>query len=441
MKRLALVIFLAVSIPLASQTSSAPPASTNPKVRAITGFVRLDRSTYQKQIADALVVLRKVKAEFESSGYEVESVRLTTQPLAELVSGMPEALAFLAQLDQLSVKEDFLPNVGPAMLHDSDDPATMHLLERVLSTLPNIEASAIIADGSGIHWKTIRRTAELVKYVAEHSPHSQGNFNFTATAMLKPLSPFFPGSYHIGAGQQFAIGFEGANVVAAVFAKDKGNADLALVDLTAALTKHASVADAVGKKVAAETGWTYVGVDPTPAPLGDVSIGAAIEAFTGAKFGSSGTLTAARIITTAVKAVPVSQVGYAGLMVPVMEDKLLAQRWAESTYNIDSLLAYSAVCGTGLDTIPLPGDISTEQMELIFSDVASLAVKWNKPLSARLQPVQGKRAGDRTDFQDPYLFNTTVHPLPQRLHRRSLLQPRFSNLTSTSVLDCPELTT
>ncbi len=400
-----------LSILLVSQTYSL---AANPKVRAITGFVRLDPAKYQAQVADALVVLRRAKAEFESRGYQVESVRLTTQPLAELVAGMPEeqALAFLKQLDDLSVKQDFLPNVGPAMLHDSDDLATMHLLERILSTLPNIEASAIIADDEGIHWKTIRRTAELVRYITEHSPHSQGNFNFTATAMLKPFGPFFPGSYHTGAGKQFSIGFEGANVVADVFTKDKGNADVALADLTAALTKHASVANAVGEKVAAETGWSYMGVDPTPAPLGDVSIGAAIEAFTGAKFGSSGTLAAARIITTAVKAVPVKQVGYSGLMVPVMEDKLLAQRWAESTYNVDSLLAYSAVCGTGLDTVPLPGDISTEQIARMLGDVASLAVKWGKPLSARLQPVQGKKPGDQTDFQDPYLFNTLIRPLP-----------------------------
>jgi len=414
MKQIVLALILVVSMQLAAQTNSAPTASSNPKVRAITGFVRLDRATYQKQIADALVVLRRVKAEFESSGYEVETVRLTTQPLAELVAGMSEdqALALLAQLDELSVRENFLPNVGPAMLHDSDDPATMRQLERALSTLPNIEASTIIADETGIHWKTIRRTAELVKYVSEHSPRSQGTFNFTATAMLKPYAPFFPGSYHTGAGKQFAIGFEGANVVREVFGKDKGNVEAAIADLTAAITKHASLAAAVGKKVAAETGWAYMGVDPTPAPLGNVSIGAAIEAFTGAKFGSSGTLTAARIITTAVKAVPVNQVGYSGLMVPVMEDKLLAQRWAESTYNIDSLLAYSAVCGTGLDTIPLPGDISLEQMERIFGDVASLATKWNKPLSARLQPIRDKKPGEQTEFQDPYLFNTKVHPLP-----------------------------
>jgi uncharacterized protein (UPF0210 family) len=414
MKRVVLAVFLVISLQAVAQNGSALGASSNPKVRAITGFVRLDRATYQKQISDALVVLRRVKAGFESSGYEVQSVRLTTQPLADLVSGLSEeqALAFLAQLDELSVKEKFLPNVGPAMLHDGDDPATMHLLERVLSTLPNIEGSSIIADDAGIHWKTIRRTAELVKYVSEHSARSEGTINFTATAMLKPYGPFFPGSYHTGAGGQFAIGFEGANVVRDVFTKDKGNAEAATADLTAALTKHASMAAAVGKKVAAETGWSYLGVDPTPAPLGDVSIGAAIEAFTGAKFGSSGTLTAAHIITAAVKAVPEKQIGYSGLMVPVLEDKVLAQRWAESTYNIDSLLAYSAVCGTGLDTIPLPGDISPEQMERIFGDVASLAVKWNKPLSARLQPVQGKKPGDRTDFQDSTLFNTTLHALP-----------------------------
>jgi uncharacterized protein (UPF0210 family) len=406
MKRLALAAILALSC--------VTQAETKPKVRAITAFVRLDSKNYQHQLADALTVLHKTEAEFKSQGYEVETIRFTTQPLADLTSGLSEdrALAFLGKLDELAVNERVDANIGPAMLHDTDNPATMHLLERALSTLPHLNASAIIADDAGIHWKTISRTTELVKYVAAHSPHAQGTFNFAATALLKPYGPFFPGSWHNGSGGQFSIGFEGANVVREVFAKDKGNVDAATADLTAALTIHAKVADAVGSKIAAATHWTYMGVDPTPAPLGDVSIGAAIEAFTGARFGSSGTLTASHIITAAVKAVPVKQIGYSGLMVPVMEDKLLAQRWAESAYSIDSLLAYSSVCGTGLDTIPLPGDVSADQMNRIYSDVASLAVKWNKPLSARLQPIPGKKPGDRTEFDDPFLFNTIIHPLP-----------------------------
>jgi uncharacterized protein (UPF0210 family) len=398
--------------------SWATPASaqggSKPKVRAITGFVRLDRAQYDKQITEALAVLRAAKHEFESQGYEVESLRIVTQPLGELVKGQSdtEALAFLKSLDDLSAKEKFLPNVGPAMLRDSDDPWIMRLLAQALSTLSSIEGNSLLAGEDGIHWKVIKESAALVRYVTDHSPGSIGTFNFTGTAMLQPYAPFYPGAYHTGAGRQFSIGFEGASVVQEVFARAQRDLDRARAELTKELTVHAKVAESIGRKVAAARRWTFMGVDVTPAPLGDVSIAAAIESYTGARFGSSGTMTAALIITTAVKAVPVKQIGYSGLMVPVMEDKLLARRWGEGAVSIDSLLAYSSVCGTGLDTIPLPGDVSEEQLARIFGDTASLAWKWRKPLSARLQPVKGKKAGDQTEFKDPYLFNTTIHPLP-----------------------------
>jgi uncharacterized protein (UPF0210 family) len=132
--------------------------------------------------------------------------------------------------------------------------------------------------------------------------------------------------------------------------------------LSAALGRHLRDAENVAVAIAGQSGWAYAGIDPTPAPLGDVSIGRAIESFTGGPFGVSGTMTAAAIITRAVQAAPVKRVGYSGLMVPVLEDNVLARRWAERAYNIDSLLAYSAVCAGGLDTVPLPGDVSEEQI-------------------------------------------------------------------------------
>jgi uncharacterized protein (UPF0210 family) len=76
------------------------------------------------------------------------------------------------------------------------------------------------------------------------------------------------------------------------------------------------------------------------------------------------------------------------------------------------LLAYSAVCGTGLDTVPLPGDTSQAQLERIIGDVASLAVKWHKPLTARLILAPGKKAGERTEFASSHLTNTILKPLP-----------------------------
>jgi uncharacterized protein (UPF0210 family) len=387
---------------------------SKPNVRAITAFVRLDPATLDRQIAEALTVLRAARDDFAQRGYKTETIRIVTQPLSELVGGQSDdgALRFLKALDDLSAKEGFIPSVGPAMMRDSDDPRFMRVLEKALSTLPNIQANSIIAADDGIHWNVIRESAALVRYLTDHAPPSHGNFNFTATAMVKPYGPFYPGTYHTGDGKRFSIGFESANVVQEVFAHTHGNFDGSVAELTRQLTIHAKIAESVGTRVAASRGWTFMGVDPTPAPLGDVSIGAAIETYTGSKFGSSGTMTAALIITTAVKAVPVKQIGYSGLMVPVLEDKILALRWAEGTITTDALLAYSAVCGTGLDTIPYPGDIGVNQLARIFGDVASLAWKWNKPLSARLQPIAGKKAGDLTDFSGPYLFNTTLHGLP-----------------------------
>lgn len=404
MRKLTLLALLLFSVFSAAQDK--------PKVRAITAFVRITPSDYEAKIADALKMLRSAESAYEQHGYTVESIRITTNPFPEYVDKMThaDALAFLQKIDALSQRENFDPNIGPALMHDSDNPDTVELLEQVLCKTKNLESSIIVADDDGIHWESIKAAADLIKYVSEHSEHSQGNFNFTTTAMLKPYGPFFPGSYHTGPGGEFSVGLEGASVVQHVFAT--ANVQNAVPKLTAELSKYAVECESIAKDVAKSSGWNYRGLDPTPAPLAKVSIGAAIESLTHASFGSSGTLTAASLITQAVKAIPVQQVGYSGLMVPILEDARLAQRWSEGTFNIDDVLAYSAVCGTGLDTIPLPGNITQEQLAGIIGDMASLAWKWKKPLSARLQPVAGKKAGDNTEFNNPFLTNARLQQLP-----------------------------
>ena len=66
--------------------------------------------------------------------------------------------------------------------------------------------------------------------------------------------------------------------------------------------------------------------------------------------------------------------------------------------SLHELLLYSAVCGTGLDTVPLPEDVSEAELAGAYLDVAALSVALNgKPLTARLLPVPGARAGDADD--------------------------------------------
>jgi uncharacterized protein (UPF0210 family) len=69
------------------------------------------------------------------------------------------------------------------------------------------------------------------------------------------------------------------------------------------------------------------------------------------------------------------------------------------------------VCGSGLDTIPLPGDTSVEQLSAILLDVASLSSRLSKPLTARLMPIPGKQAGDPIHFDFAYFADSRVMPI------------------------------
>jgi len=403
---------------LASITTSRPaltPASlppAKPRIRAVTAFVKLDREHHEEQIHAALGMLRQAKGVFERAGYEVESIRITTQPFPEYTRGLarPEALAFLGAYDALAQREGFDAAIGPAMLADGDDPAPVDLLAEALSASKSLEGSVVVAGEDGVHWKAVRAAARLVKYVSVHSPRSQGNFSFAATALVPPLTPFYPGSYHTGEGRAFALGLESANVVAEALGstRDPNQARAALRD---ALTLHARAIEQAAVEVEKQTGWTYAGIDLSPAPLKDVSIGGAIERFTGRPVGAPGTMTAAAAITGALRDVPVKHAGYSGLMLPVLEDSVLARRWNEGAIGVDSLLAYSAVCGTGIDVVPLAGSVTEEELAAMIGDMATLAVKWHKPLSARLLPVEGKAAGEMTGFDDPFLVNARLRDM------------------------------
>jgi uncharacterized protein (UPF0210 family) len=402
-------IFLVFSAAHAQR--KAPPDPARPKIRAITAFINLDRNQYQQQVADAMTMLKRARTIFESRDFEVETIRISTQPFSEYTKGLTaeQALAFFKAYDALAAQDKFAASIGPAMFHADDPESQADLLVDVLKNTKSINASLVVADENGVRWPSVGAAARAMQKLSA-TEHSQANFSFSAIALVPPLTPFFPGSYHTGFGHQFAIALESANTVAAAF---QGAPDLATARrrLTERLGSDAFAIEALAGRVDQDTGWTYMGIDLSPAPLKNVSIAAALETLTGQPIGSPGTLTGAATITAAIRDIQVKQTGYSGLMLPILEDSRLAQRWSEGRISLDALLSYSAVCGTGLDTVPLPGDISEQQLELIIGDMASLAVKWHKPLSARLLPVAGKNAGDATEFDDPFLVNATLQPI------------------------------
>jgi uncharacterized protein (UPF0210 family) len=407
----AILLFTGVEAPPAHAQQTAAAQEAKPKIRAITAFLNLDRSQYEQQVADAFALLKRARTTFESRGFEVQTIRIATQPFPEYTKDLSaaQAVAFFLKLDALAEKNKFILAIGPAMPNAGDSEAQADLLAAVLRGTKNISGSLVVAGEDGVRWPAVGAAARVIKKL-EDTPRSEGNFRFAAVAMVPPMSPFFPAAYNEGFGHQFAVGLESANVVEAAF---RGAPDLAAARqrLTDMLGTQAFDVQHVAERVDMETGWRFAGIDLSPAPGKSASIGAAMEELTQQPFGSSGTLTAAATITAAIKALGVKQTGYSGLMLPVLEDPRLAQRWSEGRIAVDALLAYSAVCATGLDTVPLPGDVTEEQLDLMIGDMASLAFKWHKPLTARLLPVAGKQAGDLTAFTDPTLVNVTLQVL------------------------------
>jgi len=399
---------------LLASLAVVPVASAQkPKVRTITAFIRLDPAQYKQQIADTLTMLRNAQARFQLASFEVETIRIATQPFPEYANGMSkqDALAFFHDLDNLAKQENFILGIGPALMSEKDDPAQAQLLAEILSLTSSTHGSVVVAGDDGVHWKAVQAAAQVMKYLEDHTDHSLGNFRFAAIANVPAYAPFFPAAFHQGLGHQFSISLESANIVAATMAV-KRDPEATRQALIAELGAHARAAEDIASKIDHDTGWTYMGIDLSPAPFKEASIASATAGFSGGRFGTSGTLTAAAIITSALRDIAIKKVGFSGLMLPVMEDTRLSQLWTEGALSLDQLLAYSAVCGTGLDTVPLPGDVTMDQLARIIGDVATLSAKLSKPLTARLLPVAGGKPGDLTKFDDPNLINTVLQPLP-----------------------------
>lgn len=396
-----------------AQEKALEPAK--PKVRAITAFINLDRERYQLQVSETVEFLKLAKTTFESRDQTVQTLRIATQPFPEYTKSLSreQATQFFKNLDGLAQQEHIVIAIGPAYLSGQDGDAQADLLADILQNAKALYGTVYVTNDSGVNWPAVQAAARVVKKLADSTAHSEGNFHFAALAAVPPNSPFFPAAYLTGAGHQFSVGLESASTVATAFqnAPDLAAARRRLIDL---LFQQMSDVDSLARRVDAERGWSYLGLDLSPAPSKADSIGAAIESLSKQPFGASGTLTAVATITSALKEIGLRRTGYSGLMLPILEDPILAERWNSGSISLDALLSYSAVCGTGLDTIPLPGDTSVDTLARIIGDVASLSVKWNKPLSARLLPVAGKRPGDRTEFTDPNLLNAVIQPFAAR---------------------------
>src|SRR5438132_1315643 len=389
-----------------------PDKSHRFKIRTITAGVNLKSTNDLAAIESSIEFLLTTRKKFENEGYEIQTLRIATQPLPENLNGKSrrEALADLKKIDEVVSAKNVLLSIGPVITYDRHDAEFPSWAAELVKETKNINFSVAVASPErGVHSQTALTVAEAIVAISKVSPGGEGNFRFTAAANCLAGTPFFPDAYLQGA-LAFSIGMESPGLIQEAF-RDSKDIEDAKAKLKTLLESELRPVEKLALEIARDDHREYRGIDVSPAPSKDASIGAAIEALTRVPFGSASTLAACAAITDVLKSLSIKTCGYSGLMLPVLEDPVLAQRAAEGRYSVRELLLYSSVCGTGLDVVPLAGDTPAKELAGLISDVAALSTKLHKPLSARLFLIPGKKAGDRAEFNNPFLTSSVVMKL------------------------------
>ena len=397
------------------------------KIRSITYFCNPKYPLEEKILREAGDFLSKAKSAFEAEGFEVQTVRLATIPFPKLlgekqIDSLPKVANELSKsIQQAGVA---YASLGPAL---PDSPRSYQVIPEAIAASENIFFGGVMAEAGSIHLSQVKACAEVIVKCAPIDPNGFANLRFAALANVKAGAPFFPAAYHDSDKLAFAIAVESADLAVNAFDGQK-SVDDGRKTLIAEITKHGQAIAQIAQSLNPNSqSLNFNGIDFSLAPFPDDahSLGNAVEKIGVPKIGLHGSLAAAAILTEAIERADFPHVGFNGFMQPVLEDSVLAKRAAEGTLTIKDALLYSAVCGTGLDTVPLPGDVTPEEIAPLLLDLCALSLRLDKPLTARLMPVPGKKAGDITTFDFGFFSNSEV----MRLESEPLTGPLAGNET------------
>jgi uncharacterized protein len=399
------------------------------KIRSITYFCNPKYPLEEKILRKAGIFLAEAKSAYEAAGYEVQTVRLATIPFPKLlgeenIDKLPALTGQFADIaKQLSIGYFSL---GPAL---PEMPRSYEVIPDAIFVSKDAFFSGVMAGSfdsklsdSKIYLAAIRACADVIVKSAPIEPNGFANLQFAALANVPAGAPFFPAAYHNSDKPAFAIATESADLAVQAFENAK-TIEEGRNNLVSEIERHGKKLTEIAKSLKVK----FYGVDFSLAPFPDDShsLGNAVEKMGIPKIGLHGSLAAAALLTEAVDRADFPHTGFSGFMQPVLEDSILAKRAAEGTLTIKDALLYSAVCGTGLDTVPLPGDTTAEQLVPLLLDLSALALRLDKPLTARLMPVPGKKAGEETNFDFAFFAQSKILSLDSE----GLKSPFTSNET------------
>jgi hypothetical protein len=379
-------------------------------VRALTGFLDPGWPVEAEKLGSMAEALKACRQAVETAGYETQTLRLATPPPSEMDEPVspPDRPELAVKLEaECFVHGIDYAAIGPAL---PDEPAGYTVIPDILAASEIVFSSGMLADPeNGLSFHAALACGQVMRTAAALSDDGFANLRFAALANVGSGAPFFPAAYHQGGLPGIAVATEAAEEAVDVIISSE-NLVMARRLLVERIEDQANALAQALEPVCQAHGMRFLGVDYSLAPFPEHtrSLGTAFLEMGLPNFGAAGSAFAAAFLADTLDRASFPRTGFCGLFFPVLEDAILARRSIDGSLTVNDLLLYSTLCGTGLDTLPLPGDISAEQMAAILLDLGALALRHNKPLTARLMPIPGKKAGDPVHYDFPYFADGKV---------------------------------
>jgi uncharacterized protein (UPF0210 family) len=393
------------------------------KIRSITlgiNWRKEGRAALERRIKS---FFREANGLFAEQGFEPRTQRITLP--AFFITASKDSRAVHSSIEDVS---SLCKNSGirwfcvPFHLVNQDMAEVNAVAVDIAEKYKDAFINYIVTEGTLLDRKAVFHAGSFVCAVSQLSDNGFDNFRCGVSFNCKPNGAFFPFTHHVGENG-FSIALELVPLCAEAIRSRQGKLleeiRSGIIDELLPVLKQI---DMISLKVEETTGMTYYGIDASLAPHPehpDNSVAYSVELLGVDRFGSNGTAFVTSyltdIIESLVKRSGIRITGFNGVMYSVLEDPRLAVVNSEpGSLSIDSLLAFSTMCGCGIDMVPVPGDITEEEVASIMLDIGAIAIRLNKPLGVRLLPIPGKVAGELTDFDHDFLSNTKIQEVKYR---------------------------
>lgn len=397
------------------------------RLRTISFFLTLHKDKTQWE--DTLYSVKRdvdlLLPAVQKAGYTLQSIRVITNPFGEYLdlTNLQTAKADLQYLTELLNKfneSGIRLRFAIGAARNKEEIALLPELIAAYGDLCNACVNVPLDEHGVLDNELIEQSVYAVQQIANITPRGQGNFNFTVNFNCKPFIPYFPAGYHLShLPNSFVIGLETPDLLVEVLKSvPKSPHSQFYADcyraMLQALQYHVDQVLEMLSAVKLSGKFEFAGIDSSAAPSKNCSSITKIYELMGLPyFGAVGSVEVSALLTKVFKSIQrVPLVGFSGLMLAVTEDLGLAEGTQKQYFDIRALLTYSAVCGIGLDTVPVAGNAKAESIAAIMRDTGTMAFRLNKPLTVRLFPIPNKVAGEISEFESDDLCNCRLLHIP-----------------------------